>query len=91
VNTTVKLDRWNRIVLSDDLRWAAGISRGDKLKVSARPGRLVLEIEPNPGKIVKRGKVKVWTGQVPSTPVEEAVEQVRHIPLEGARPQAGLL
>ncbi len=74
----VKLDRSNRIVLSRDLRRAAGISRGQKLRVSATPGRLVLEVEPNAGKVVKRGKLKVWTGQVPSTPIEEAVEVVRH-------------
>ena len=75
---TVKLDRSNRIVLSRDLRRAAGIPRGQKLRVSATPGRVVLEVEPNAGKVVKRGKLKVWTGQVPSTPIEEAVEVVRH-------------
>ena len=56
----------------------AGIPPGQKLRVSATPGRIVLEVEPNAGKIVKRGKLKVWTGQVPSTPIPEAVEQVRH-------------
>jgi hypothetical protein len=38
----------------------------------------VLEVEPNPGKVVKRGKLKIWTGKVPAMPLEEAVEQVRH-------------
>ena len=28
--------------------------------------------------VVKRGKLKVWTGAVPATPIEEAVEQSRH-------------
>jgi hypothetical protein len=47
--------------------------------VSATPGRIVLEMEPNTsGRIIKRGKLKVWTGAVPSTPLEEAVEQTRH-------------
>ena len=78
MTATIKLDASNRIVLSRDLRRAAGIPSGQKLKVSATPGRIVLEVEPNAGKIVKRGKLKVWTGQVPSTPLEEAVEQVRH-------------
>jgi len=73
-----KLDRSNRIVLSRDLRRAAGISTGQKLKVSAAPGRIVIEMEANPtGKIVKRGKLKVWTGEVPNTPLDEAVEQAR--------------
>jgi hypothetical protein len=34
-------------------------------------------VEPNADKIAKRGKHKVWTGRVPSVPIEEAVEQVR--------------
>jgi len=75
---TIKMDGSNRIVLSRDLRRAAGLSPQQKLKVVATPGRIVLEVEPNPGKIVKRGKLKVWSGKVPPIPVEEAVEQVRH-------------
>jgi hypothetical protein len=73
-----RLDRSNRIVLSRDLRRAAGIATGQKLKVSAAPGRIVLELEASPGgKVIKRGKLKVWTGAVPNTPLEEAVEQAR--------------
>jgi hypothetical protein len=73
-----RLDRSNRIVLSRDLRRAAGISTGQKLKVSAAPGRIVLEMEANPkGKVMKRGKLKVWTGEVPNVPLNEAVEQAR--------------
>ena len=78
LTATVKLDGSNRIVLSRDLRRAAGIPRGQKLKVSATPGRVVLEVEPNRGKVVQRGKLKMWTGQVPPTPIEEAVDVVRH-------------
>jgi hypothetical protein len=74
----VRLDRSNRIVLSRDLRRAAGIPQGQKLKVSATPGRVVLEVEANPGKVVRRGKIEMWTGPVPSTPIEEAVGVVRH-------------
>ncbi len=45
----------------------------------ATPGRIVLEMEPNSsGRIVKRGKLKVWTGTVPDISIEEAVEQARH-------------
>jgi hypothetical protein len=78
MTTTIKLDASSRVVVSRDLRRAAGIKPGQRLKVSATAGRIVLEIEPNTGKIVRRGKLKVWAGQVPSTPLEEAVEQVRH-------------
>lgn len=79
MQTTIQLDASNRIVLSQDLRKAAGIPRKQKLLVSATPGRIVLEMEPNTsGRIVKRGKLKVWTGAVPTTSIEEAVEQSRH-------------
>jgi hypothetical protein len=38
-----------------------------------------LEIEPTAqGKVVKRGKLKLWTSPVPTTPLVEAVEAARH-------------
>ena len=79
MKTTVELDASNRIVLSRELRMAAGIMPRQKLGVSATPGRIVLEIESNAsGSIIKRGKLKVWTGAVPKTSISEAVEQTRH-------------
>lgn len=78
MKTIVELDASNRIVLSRELRRAAGIARRQKLIVSATPGRIVLEMEPNTsGRIVKRGKLKLWTGAVPATALEQAVDQVR--------------
>jgi len=77
--TTIQLDASSRIVVSRELRRAAGISRRQTLRVSATPGRLVLEVEPNAGgRVVKRGKLKVWTGAVPATPIEDAVARSRH-------------
>ena len=78
MNATVQLDGSNRIVLSRELRRAAGFPPGQKLNVSATPGRIVLEVQPNRGKVIKRGKLKLWTGPVPAIPLDEAVEQVRH-------------
>jgi hypothetical protein len=76
---TVQLDASNRIVLSRELRRAAGILRKQKLMASATPERIVLEMEPNTsGRVVKYGKLKVWTGAIPATPIEDAVEQSRH-------------
>ena len=78
MKTILELDASNRIVLSRELRRAAGISRKQKLVASATPGRIVLEIEANTsGRIVKRGKLKVWTGAVPSTSIAEAVKTTR--------------
>jgi hypothetical protein len=79
MKTTVELDASNRIVLSRELRRAAGIARKQKLLVSATPGRIVLEMKANAsGRLIKRGKLKIWTGAVPPTPIEEAVDQARH-------------
>ena len=78
MTATVQLDDSNRIILSKDLRRAAGIPRRQRLKVSATPGRIVPEVQANPtGRVVKRGKLKVWTGAVPVTPLAEAVERTR--------------
>jgi len=38
----------------------------------------VLSIRAHIDRLLKRGKLKVWTGTVPATPIEEAVEQSRH-------------
>ena len=79
MKTTVELDASNRIVLSRELRQAAGIPRRQKLVVSATPGRIVLEMASNTsGRIIKRGKLKLWTGAVPATSIEEAVNQSRY-------------
>jgi hypothetical protein len=79
METTIELDASNRIVLTRALRAAAGISPRQKLRVSSTPGRIVLEVKASmSGSIVKRGKLKVWTGAVPTTPIEEAVDTTRH-------------
>jgi bifunctional DNA-binding transcriptional regulator/antitoxin component of YhaV-PrlF toxin-antitoxin module len=64
VKTIVHLDASNRIVLPRDLRRAAGIPRGQKLRASATPGRIILEVESTTdGEVVQRGKLKLWTGE----------------------------
>ena len=78
VKSKVQLDSSNRIILSKDLRRAAGFGPRQKLKASAGPGRIVLEAESNSsGKVVNRGKLKVWTGSVPNLPLADAVEHSR--------------
>ena len=80
METTLRLDASNRIVLPRDLRRAAGLPSGQTLRAFATPGRIVLEVEPSAkgGRVAKRGRLKVWTGDVPSTPLAEAVETSRH-------------
>ena len=79
MNTTVEPDKHNRIVLTRDIRKAAGIAPGESLQLSASPGRIVLEVRPESGgQIVKKGGLKIWTGKVPSVPLEEAVNAVRN-------------
>jgi len=79
MKSILELDASNRIVLTRELRKAAGILRKQKLVVSATPGRIVLEIEPDTtGQVVKRGNLKVWTGNVPETSIQDAVDEARH-------------
>jgi DNA-binding transcriptional regulator/RsmH inhibitor MraZ len=47
MQTSVELDASNRIVLSRELRRAAGIPRRQKLMVSATPRRIVLGMQAN--------------------------------------------
>jgi hypothetical protein len=79
MTTEMTLDKSNRLVLTSAVRRAAGIPDGQKLRAHVSPGRIVIEVPAiTTGKVVKRGKLKVWTGDVPATPIEEAVEQARH-------------
>jgi hypothetical protein len=79
METTIELDASNQIVLTRALREAAGIPRIQKLKATSNPGRIILEMDTqSAGKVIKPGKLKVWTGDVPATPIEDAVEHSRH-------------
>jgi hypothetical protein len=73
----VQMDARNRIALSRELREVAGICRGQKLRASATVGRIVLEVQANQGRVLKRGKFKVWIGEVPTIPLEDAIKRVR--------------
>lgn len=77
--SNVRLDPSNRIKLPPDTLMAAGVMPKQRFKVSATPGRIVLEIAPVPkGKVVPHGKLRVWTGAVPATPLAKAVAVLRH-------------
>jgi len=79
MSTIVEPDKHNRIVLTRDIRKAAGLAPGEPLKLSASPGRVVLEVRPQErGRVVKRGKLLVWTGNVPPVPLDEAIRKIRH-------------
>jgi hypothetical protein len=78
MNMTVEPDKHNRIVLTRDIRQAAGIAAGEQLNLTASPGRIVIEVKATTsGKIIRKGGLKVWTGKVPPIPLEEAVQKAR--------------
>lgn len=79
MNMVIEPDKQNRIVLTRDIRKAAGIAPGEPMQVTVSPGRIVLEVKPDSsGKIIKKGGLKIWAGKVPPIPLEEAVEKSRH-------------
>jgi hypothetical protein len=79
MDMVIEPDKHNRIVLTRDIRKAAGIAPGEQLQLTVSPRRIVLEVKPeSSGKIIKKGGLKVWTGKVPPIPLEEAVRKSRH-------------
>jgi hypothetical protein len=79
MNTIIEPDKQNRIVLTREVRQAAGFAPGEPMQLTVSPGRIVLEVKPeSSGKIIKKGGLKIWTGKVPPIPLEEAVEKSRH-------------
>ncbi|TLD72580.1 hypothetical protein FEM03_00450 [Phragmitibacter flavus] len=79
MTTEITLDKSNRLVLTSAVRRAAGIPNMQTLRAHVSPGRILIEVPASTtGEVVKRGKLKVWTGEVPAMPIEEAVEQARH-------------
>jgi len=79
MNMLIEPDKQNRIVLTREIRSAAGFQPGELLQLIASPGRVVLETRPQTrGKLVRKGKLLVWTGEVPPIPLDEAVRKARH-------------
>lgn len=78
MNTFVEPDKHNRFVLTRAIRNAAGIASGESLKLTASPGRIVLEVKSEPsGKIIKKGGLKEWIGKVPPVSLAVAVKKSR--------------
>ena len=79
MNAIIEPDKQNRIVLTREIRSAAGFQPGESLQITASPGRVVLEARPQKcGRLVRKGKLLVWTGEVPAIPLDEAVRKARH-------------
>lgn len=79
MTTEMTLDKRNRLVLTSAVRRSAGIGPQQKLRVHVSPGRIVIEVPASTtGQVVKRGKLKVWTGPIPNISLEDAVDQARH-------------
>lgn len=77
MNATTTLDSTHRVVITREMRKAAGIKPGQKLHVQASPGFLILSLRNVPAKIVKKGKLKVIDAPLPDFDVAEAVDRAR--------------
>jgi bifunctional DNA-binding transcriptional regulator/antitoxin component of YhaV-PrlF toxin-antitoxin module len=79
MKTVTQLDKTQRLVLTKAMRDAAGISNGEKLLVTAMPGQILISpARRATGRIVRKGKAKVFTGDIPDVDVAEAVNAARH-------------
>lgn len=77
MNATTTLDSTHRVVITREMRKAAGIKPGQKLHVQASPGFLILSLPNVPAKIVTKGKLKVIDAPLPDFDVAEAVDRAR--------------
>ena len=66
-------------MLTKAMRDVAGIATGEKLLVTAMPGQILIAPAARAkGKVVRRGKAKVFTGEIPEIDGAAAVNAVRH-------------
>jgi len=67
------------IVLSKEIRNALNLRPGQALEVHLSAGAVFLSPVPaGKGRIVRKGKLKVYSGKIPDLDVEEAVKRARH-------------
>ena len=79
MKTVTHLDKTQRIVLTKAMREAAGIAAGENLLVTAYPGLILIAPATRAkGKVTRKGKLKVFDGEVPDVDVAEAVNAARH-------------
>jgi bifunctional DNA-binding transcriptional regulator/antitoxin component of YhaV-PrlF toxin-antitoxin module len=79
MNVLTRLDKTQRLVLTKAMREAAGIGPGEKLLVTAHPGLILISPAARAkGKVVRKGKLKVFDGDIPDVDVAEAVNAARH-------------
>jgi bifunctional DNA-binding transcriptional regulator/antitoxin component of YhaV-PrlF toxin-antitoxin module len=71
-------DSTHRIVLTKEVRDALDLKPGQPLEMSISAGAVFLTPAPvSSGKVVSKGKIKVYTGKIPNIDVEEAIRKTR--------------
>ena len=79
MKTVITADSTQRIILTRALSEAAGIRSGERVEVTATPGLILISPATRAkGKIVKKGKAKIFTGEIPDVSIAEAVNAARH-------------
>ena len=68
----VTIDRAGRLVIPKEIRDAAGIEPGMPLVVSCREGRIEIEPQRRPIRIVKRGRLQVAVSVDEGEPLSQA-------------------
>ena len=74
----VTLDKTNRFVFTRQMRDALNLGKSEGLEVSINPGAILLTSpRRKKGKLVKKGKLLVYTGEIPAVDIVEAVNRSR--------------
>lgn len=71
-------DSTHRIVLTKEIRSALNLKAGQPLEVSLCAGAVFLTpVTESKPKLIKKGRLKIYAGDVPKVDVEEALQKVR--------------
>jgi hypothetical protein len=71
-------DNTHRIVLTREMRTALNLKPGEPLEVSINPGAILLTTaKKEKGKLARKGKMLVYTGDIPDVDIVEAVNRAR--------------
>jgi bifunctional DNA-binding transcriptional regulator/antitoxin component of YhaV-PrlF toxin-antitoxin module len=71
-------DKTHRIVITRDMRNALNLKPGESLEISINPGAVILTpSKKEKGKLTRKGKMLVYTGDIPDVDIVEAVNRAR--------------
>jgi AbrB family looped-hinge helix DNA binding protein len=85
----IQVDRAGRVVLPKPIRKRFNLLPGDKLKLTADHSGIRLEPQDTTGKLIRKGRVLVFTGDFNERITDEAIQRMLEEDREGRTDQLG--